>query len=110
MVAGKDGWEVPEVMERRGARGVARWVSLRRNCRERVVLLALVEEGLMRPVLLMPKAGVVGVWGDEGVRGVLEAIVSGNQLGIEGEADNWRIEQLNGAHWAFQGCVIVRTN
>lgn len=67
------------MMERSGARGVARWVSLRRNCTERLVL-ALVE-GLIRPALLTAKAGVVGVWGEDGVGGVLEAIV---------DVVNWR--------------------
>lgn len=89
-MAGKEGWEVPEVMERRGARGVARWVSLRRNCKERLVpMLALVdEEGLMRPALLTVKAGVVGVRGEDGVGGVFEAIMDfigwrpGTELGL----------------------------
>lgn len=72
---------VPEVMERRGASGVARWVSLRRSWRVwgeglevEVAGLGLglgLEVGRGVEVLLLLKVGVTGVCGDGGVREVI---------------------------------------
>ena len=59
--------------ERRGARGVERWVSLRRNWRVRWPLSLLGLSSLTRAGEVLD--GVDGMWGVVGVGGGLEDIV-----------------------------------
>lgn len=100
---GKAGWAIADVTERRGARRVERWSSLRRYWRERPVDLATVGVGgwLTRVSPLKVEEGVVGV---RGVGGGLDDMVHSNWVKV----GSWLVDEAESCWRVAERPVLLK--